>query len=140
MSIPLGTVDKFVDIKPAAKIEIKRQLSLHKNPDAGVRIIVVIDRYTGYVFDLEFDVPGENDHQIVVDGIPVFTHRTYMDYVKGMAIDFEAPEVEGGEGVFTMLNENPAYNCVPGAKFECPSCNLYEERKDDPAFVSTNNA
>jgi len=136
MSIPLGTVEKFVDIKPAAKIEIKRQLQLHRDPDAGVRIIVVIDRYVGYVFDLEFDAPSDNDHKIIVDGIPVFTHKTFMDFVKGMAIDFEPAEKETEDGMFTLLNENPAYNCVPGAKFECPTCNLYEERKDDPAYVT----
>ena len=136
MSIPLGTVDKFVDIKPAAKVEIKRQLGLHSDPNAGVRIIVVIDRYVGYVFDLEFDLATEADHKIVVDGIPVFTHKTFMDFVKGMAIDFEPPATENEDGVFTLLNENPTYNCVPGAKFECPSCNLYDERKDDPAYIT----
>jgi Fe-S cluster assembly iron-binding protein IscA len=90
----------------------------------------------GYVFDLEFDTPGENDHKIIVDGIPVFTHKTFMDFVKGMAIDFEPAENESEDGMFTLLNENPNYNCVPGAKFECPSCNLYEERKDDPEYAT----
>jgi len=132
MSIPLGTVDKFVDIKPAAKEEFRKQLSLHKDPDAAVRIIVVIDRYSGYVFDLEFDTPNPEDHKIIVDGIPIVTHKSYMDYVKGMAIDYD-PDVPA----FSFHNENPTYNCVPGAKFECPTCNLYEERKDDPAYNPT---
>lgn len=129
MSIPLGTVDTFVNMTPAAKTEIKRQLGLHSDPNAGVRIIVVIDRYSGYVFDLEFDIPTENDHKLLIDGIPVFTHKTYYDYVAGMKIDYE-PEVP----TFTLLNENPSYNCVVGSKFECPSCNLYDERVDDPKY------
>lgn len=127
--IDLGTVDTFVDMTPAAKKEIKRQIELHKDPDAGVRIHVVIDRYSGYVFDLEFDTPNENDHKIEIDGIPVFTNKTYMDYVKGMKIDYD-PDVPA----FSLNNENPSYNCVPGSKYECPSCNLYEERVDDPEY------
>jgi Fe-S cluster assembly iron-binding protein IscA len=130
MSIPLGTIDTFVNMSPAAKKEIKRQLALHSEPDAGVRIHVVIDRYSGYVFDLEFDTPTEDDHQIRVDNIPIFTHKTYMDYVKGMSIDYDPDN-----HTFSLVNENPSYNCVPGAKFECPTCNLYEERKDDPAYA-----
>lgn len=130
MSIPLGTVDTFVDISQAAKKEIRRQLALHSNPNAGVRIHVVIDRYSGYIFDLEFDTPTDDDHQIKVDNIPIFTHRTYMEYVKGMSIDFDS-EIPA----FSLNNDNPSYNCVPGAKFECPTCNLYDERKDDPAYV-----
>jgi len=129
MSIPLGTVDKFVDITPAAKQEIRRQLELHTEPNASVRIVVVIDRYSGYIFDLEFDTPNENDHKIVVDGIPIVAHKSFMEYIKGMKIDYD-PEIPS----FSMNNENPTYNCVPGAKYECPSCNLYEERKDDPEY------
>ena len=49
-----------------------------------------------------------------------------------MSIDYDS-EVP----TFSFLNENPTYNCVPGAKFECPSCNLYDERKDDPAYNPT---
>ena len=79
MSIPLGTVDKFIDIKPAAKEEIRRQLALHTDPNASVRILVVIDRYSGYVFDLEFDTPDPDDHKIVIDGIPIVAHKSYMD-------------------------------------------------------------
>ena len=122
MSIPLGTVKTFVDLTPAAKEEIRRQLSLHKDPDAGVRIIVVIDRYAGFVFDLEFDTPTDDDHKITIDKIPIFTHKSYMEYVMGMKIDFD-PKVP----TFTFVNENPSYNCVPGTKFECPSCSLYAE-------------
>lgn len=130
MSIELGTVDTFVDLTPAAKKEIREQLQKHKDPNAGVRIHVIIDRYSGYVFDLAFDTPNpEKDHQITIDGIPVFTHKSFMEYVKGMKIDFD-PDVPA----FSLNNDNPSYNCVPGAKFECPTCNLYEERKDDPKY------
>ena len=113
MSIPLGTIDTFIDMSQSAKAEIKRQLALHSDPNAGVRIHVVIDRYSGYVFDLEFDTVTEDDHQIIIDGIPVFTHKTYMDYVMGMKIEYD-PSIP----TFSLKNENPSYNCVPGAKFE----------------------
>ncbi|MCY3412538.1 MAG: iron-sulfur cluster biosynthesis family protein [Candidatus Heimdallarchaeota archaeon] len=124
-----GTVETFVDISKEAKTEIKRQLSLHSDPDAGVRIIVVIDRYVGHVYDLEFDNAKENDHKALVDGIPIHVNTSLLDFVKGMKIEYD-PE----EHVFSLKNENPSYNCVPGAKFECPSCNLYDERKDDPKY------
>ena len=127
--INFETVDTFVDMTEDAKNEIKRQLALHKDKEAGLRIIVVIDRYTGYVFDLEFDSPNDDDFRITIDGIPVFTHKTYLDYVKGMKIDYD-----DSVPTFMLKNEHPNYNCVPGAKYECPSCNLYEERKDDPAY------
>ena len=74
--IGLGTVETFIDLTTVAKDEIKRQLQLHSNKNAGVRVIVVIDRYSGYVFDLEFDTPKEGDHQIKIDGIPIFTEKT----------------------------------------------------------------
>ena len=122
MVIELSLVDKFVDIKPAARVEIKRQLELNSDPNASVRIIVVIDRYSGYVFDLEFDSPKEGDYKVVIDNIPIVTNKSFMDYVKGMAIDFDSQVP-----AFSLKNENPSYNCVPGSKYECPSCNLYEE-------------
>ena len=130
--INLGTVDTVVDLTLSAKEEIRRQLSLHNNPEAGIRIHVVIDRYSGYVFYLEFDTPVEDDFQADVDGIHVFTHKSYVEYVKGMKIDFDKDITS-----FNFINEHPTYNCVPGAKFECPSCNLYEERKDDPAYIAS---
>lgn len=128
--IGLGTVDTFIDLSHSAKEEIKRQLALHTDPDAGVRVIVVIDRYSGYVFDLEFDTPRDSDYTVKIDGIPVFTEKLFLDYVKGMKIDYD-PTIPS----FSLNNEQPAYNCVPGTKYECPSCNLYEERKDDPAYM-----
>ncbi|MHA2254263.1 MAG: iron-sulfur cluster biosynthesis family protein [Candidatus Kariarchaeaceae archaeon] len=130
--IGLGTVDTFVDISNVAKDEIRRQLKLHNNQNAGVRIQVVIDRYSGYVFDLEFDMPNEEDYKAQIDDIPFFTHKSFLDYIKGMKIDYDQTIP-----AFVFKNENPTYNCVPGAKFECPSCNLYEERKDDPAYISS---
>ncbi len=130
--INLGTVDTFIDISAVAKNEIKRQLALHKDETAGVRIHVVIDRYSGYVFDLEFDTPDDSDYQAKIDNILIFTDKMYLDYVKGMKIDYDR-----SVPAFIFKNENPSYNCVPGSKFECPSCNLYEERKDDPAFISS---
>ncbi|MHA2031085.1 MAG: iron-sulfur cluster biosynthesis family protein [Candidatus Kariarchaeaceae archaeon] len=129
--INLGTVDTIIEATKEAKIEIRRQLQLHTNPEAGVRIHVVIDRYSGYIFDLEFDVEKENDFKVTLDGIQFFTDKMYLDYITGMKIDFDA-EVP----TFLFKNENPSYNCVPGAKFECPSCNLYDERKNDPAYSS----
>ena len=114
-----GVVDTFIDLSPSAKKEILRQLNLHHDPEAGVRIIVVIDRYVGYVFDLEFDIPKPNDHVAKIDGIKIFTNKTFLDFVKGMKVDFDI-----SSGTFSLKNENPTYNCVPGAKFECPSCNL----------------
>ena len=128
--IDFGVVDTFVYFTEEAKTEIRRQLALHNDPDEGVRVIVVIDRYAGFVFDLEFDTPNENDHKALVDGIPVFTSKSFLEYVKGMKIHYnhDIP-------AFNFENENPQYNCVPGKKFECPSCNLYEERKDDPKYA-----
>ena len=128
--IDLGTVDTFIEISLSAKNEIKRQLALHNDKNAGIRIHVVIDRYSGYVFDLEFDKPNQNDYLAKIDNIPVFTNKMYLDYVKGMKIDYD-PSIPA----FQFANENPTYNCVPGTKFECPSCNLYEERKDDPEVI-----
>ena len=128
--IGLGTIDTFVDLTQEAKQEIRRQLALHKDQDVGVRIIVVLDRYSGFVFDLEFDKPGDEDYVAKIDQIPVLTNKSFLEYVRGMKIDYD-PEVP----TFLLKNEQPAYNCVPGAKFECPTCNLYEERKDDPAYV-----
>ncbi len=117
--INLGTVDTFVEFTPRAKAEIKRQLSLHNNPDEGVRIIVMLDRYAGFVFDLEFDKPGDGDEITYIDSIPVFTQKSFTQYIKGMRIDFE-PDIPS----FVFNNENPSYNCVPGSKFECPTCSL----------------
>jgi len=132
--IGLGTVDTFVDMTQTAKKEIKRQLALHKDSDAGVRVIVIIDRYAGHVFDLEFDTPTQEDHRVIIDGIPVFTNKMFLEFVKGMKIDYD-PDIP----TFSLKNENPQYNCVPGAKFECPSCNLYEERKDDPTYSTVSS-
>ncbi len=129
--IGLGTVDTFVSLSLEAKEEIKRQLKLHNDPNAGVRIIVVLDRYAGHVYDLEFDTPDDSDYKATVDNIPIFTNKAYIDFIKGMRIDYDKEE-----HIFSMLNESPQYNCVPGAKFECPSCNLYDERKDDPKYTS----
>jgi len=127
--IGLGTVDTVIDITVPAKEEIKRQLKLHKDDKAGVRINVVIDRYAGYVFDLEFDNEKDDDFKVTIDGIRFFTNKMYVDYVRGMKIDFDAEAP-----TFLFKNENPTYNCVPGTKFECPTCNLYDERKDDPQY------
>lgn len=129
--IEFGTVETFVDISDIAKVEIRRQLELHKDKNAGVRIIFVMDRYAGHVYDLEFDIPREDDYKASVDSIPIHTSKANLDFVKGMKIDYDSKE-----HVFSMVNEAPQYNCVPGAKFECPSCNLYEERKDDPSYSS----
>ena len=128
--IGLGTIDTFVEIAENAKVEIRRQLELHKDPNAGVRIIVVLDRYVGHVYDLEFDVPDESDYKATVDGIPVLANKSFIDFIKGMKIEYDQEE-----HIFSLKNESPQYNCVPGAKFECPSCNLYDERKDDPKYT-----
>ena len=133
--INLGTVDTVIDVTKEAKVEIKRQLKLHSDPNVGVRIHVVIDRYSGYVFDLEFDNESEDDFKVTIDDIRFFTNKMYLDYVTGMKIDFEAETPS-----FIFKNENPNYNCVPGAKFECPTCNLYDDRKNDPAYNSVINS
>ncbi|MDH5403093.1 MAG: hypothetical protein OEZ01_04520 [Candidatus Heimdallarchaeota archaeon] len=121
--IGLGTVDTFVDLTINAKEEIKRQLELSKDREAGVRIQVILDRYSGFIFDLEFDKIRENDYKVLIDGIPVITDKSYLEYVRGMKIDFD-----GSIPAFSLINEKPTYNCVPGSKYECPSCNLYEEQ------------
>lgn len=133
--INLGTVDTVIDVTKEAKTEIKRQIALHNDPGVGVRIHVVIDRYSGFVFDLEFDNEKDEDFKVTIDGIKFFTNKLYLDYVTGMKIDYEAETP-----AFIFKNENPSYNCVPGAKFECPTCNLYDERSKDPAYNSVINS
>ena len=133
--INLGTVDTVIDVTNEAKTEIRRQIALHSDPNVGVRIHVVIDRYSGFVFDLEFDNEKDEDFKVTIDGIKFFTNKLYLDYVTGMKIDYESETP-----AFVFKNENPTYNCVPGAKFECPTCNLYDERSNDPAYNSVINS
>lgn len=124
--INLGTVETFVEFTPKAKREIKKQLAMHNREGEGVRIIVVLDRYAGFVFDLEFDQPNENDQTATIDDIPVFANKSFIQYIRGMRIDynFEIPS-------FVFNNENPSYNCVPGSKFECPSCDLWKKDQEE---------
>ncbi len=122
--INLGSVEVFVTITPQAKEELERQLKLTENDNLCVRIFVMIDRYAGFAYDLEFSERNENDYYAKVDGIPVVVDRSFLEYVKGMEIDYDKEKHE-----FSLINKKPAYNCVPGSKYECPSCNLYEEAK-----------
>ena len=132
--IDLGTVDTFINFTPKAKREIKRQLELNNVPDEGVRVIVVLDRYAGFVFDLEFGLPDIDDHFSIIDDIKVFTKKTFLQYIKGMRIDYnhDIPS-------FVFHNDEPSYNCVPGSKFECPSCDLWKNKdakSEAPEFSS----
>ena len=117
----LGTIDSPLSMTKAAKDEIRRQLSLLDNSEVAVRVLVVLDRFTGFVFDLEFDQQEEDDKVYTIDGIKVVIDKSMAEYIKGMKVDFN-PEIPS----FTFNNENPAYNCVPGSKYNCPSCNLYD--------------
>ncbi len=120
--INLGSVDVFVTITPRAKEELLRQLELAGDKDLAVRIFVMLDRFAGFAFDLEFSKKNENDYFAKVDDIPVIVDRSFLEYVKGMEIDYN-PETHE----FSLINRKPSYNCVPGSKYECPSCNLYQE-------------
>lgn len=132
--INFETVDTIIDVTSEAKTEIKRQLALHSDPNAGVRIHVVMDRYSGFVFDLEFDTEEDDDFKVSIDNIRFHTSKMFLDYITGMKIDFDSTVPS-----FIFKNENPSYNCVPGAKFECPTCNLYDDRVNDPAYNSVIN-
>ncbi len=127
--IDLGSIDVFVEITESANKELKRQINLTKEEGLGVRIYVILDRFSGFAFDLELSKPEENDYQAVVDGIPILVNKAFVDYVKGMKIDYDKEKHE-----FSLKNEKPQYNCVPGSKYECPSCNLYEDRIEDPDY------
>ena len=120
--ITLGSVDVFVTITPAARKELKRQLELAKDKNLAVRIFVMLDRFAGFAFDLEFSKPTSNDYQAKVDDIPIVVDKSFLEYVKGMEIDYDPESHE-----FSLVNKKPTYNCVPGSKFECPTCNLYLE-------------
>lgn len=120
--INLGSVDVFVTITPEAKKELLRQLQMAKDDDLAVRIFVMLDRYAGFAFDLEFSKRTEDDYYAKVDDIPVIVDKSFLEYVKGMEIDYDSDAHE-----FSLVNRKPSYNCVPGSKYECPSCNLYQE-------------
>jgi iron-sulfur cluster assembly accessory protein len=131
--IGLSSVDVFVEFTDSAKKEIKRQIELTNDKDLGVRIFVMLDKFAGFAFDLEFSkADPEEDYVAKVDGIPVMVDKTFLEYVKGMSIDYD-PEAHE----FSLKNEKPQYNCVPGTKYECPSCNLYEDRIADPEYNPT---
>ncbi len=119
--INLGAVEVFVTITEEARTELKRQLKLSEHTDQVVRIFVMIDRFAGFVYDLEFSKRGAEDYYAIVDGIPLVVERSSLEYVKGMEIDYNKDKHE-----FSLINKHPTYNCVPGSKFECPSCNLYQ--------------
>ena len=121
--IGLTSVEVFVTMSSQARNELLRQIENSMEEGIGVRIIAILDRYSGFAFDLELDYPEKNDHLQKVDGLPIIVDKTFLEYVKGMKIEFDQDKNE-----FSLLNENPQYNCVPGSKYECPSCNLYEKQ------------
>ena len=130
--IDLNSIDVFVEITDSANKELKRQINNTKEEGLGVRIFVLLDRFSGFAFDLELSKKSDNDYMATVDGIPILVDNTFVDYVKGMKIDYDSEKHE-----FSLKNEKPQYNCVPGSKYECPSCNLYEDRIEDPEYNPT---
>ena len=124
--INLNTVKTFIAISQEAEQEIQRQLKLMKKKGIGVRIYVILDKFAGFAYDLEFDFPDKNNDTVVkVDGINLIVDKGSLDYVKGMKINYDIENKQ-----FSLINEKPEYNCVPGSKYECPSCNLYEGMED----------
>lgn len=129
--IGLDSVDVFVEVTPSARKELLRQIKLTKE-ELGVRIFVMLDRFAGFAFDLELSTPDKDDYVAKVDGLDIMVDKSFLEYVKGMKIDYDQEAHE-----FSLTNEKPQYNCVPGSKYECPSCNLYEDRIEDPNYNPT---
>lgn len=127
--IGLDSVESPVSISSTALKAINEELAKSLEPNLGVRIFVMIDRFTGFAFDIEFATPTNDDKVMTVDGINILVNNSFTEYVKGMEIDYD-PEAHE----YSIVNKAPQYNCVVGSKFECPSCLAYEDRKDDPKY------
>jgi iron-sulfur cluster assembly accessory protein len=104
----------MIRLTPRAAVKVRNMQLELDDPAKKLRVFVEGGGCSGLQYGMSFDLPKEDDHEIVSEGVPVLLDPTSLAYLQGSEVDFD--DGLHGKG-FEIKNPNAQSTCGCGKSF-----------------------